>query len=253
MAGISTKNVKVGGGSLPKSFAPGNHICKINSIRLDRPPFAKQGEDMYSIVMDLETKPVENFEGFFIDKDDESKGRYLGQTGRVKSSKWPYKNSEWNGKKYEMVDEIIKFIKSLCIEIGSDWCDKVDDKYNTIEEFIDGFNADAPYKDVFLEWCIGGQQTTNAEGYPQYFMHLPKWQRGEKLVALPGDVNIMQFDKVLHVEVKGGEPKPLNTFDPDSDAGKDDDPLFDNASTDEDPFAVDAGGDASAEEDPFAV
>jgi len=252
MGKIGTKDVKVGGGALPKSFAPGNHTCKINGLRLDRPPFAKSGEDMYSIVMDLETEPLENFEGFFIDKTDESKGRYLGQTGRVKSSKWPYKNSEWNGKKYSMTDEIIKFIKTICIEIDSDWADKVDGKFETIEEFIEAFNNDAPFKDIFLSWCIGGQQTMNDAGYPQYFMHLPKWQRGEKLLALPEDVHLMKFDKVLHVEVKGGEAKPLNTFDPESEAGKDDDPLFENASTDEDPFAVDAGG-ADADEDPFAV
>jgi hypothetical protein len=249
MAGIGTKDVKVGGGSLPKSFAPGNHTCKINEIRLDRPPFAKPGEDMYSIVMDLETQPIENFEGFLIDKNDESKGRYLGQTGRVKSGKWPYKNSEWNGKKFNMVDEIVKFIKSICIEIDSDWCDKVDGKYGTIEEFVEAFNNDAPFKDIFLDWCIGGQQTTNDQGYPQYYMYLPKWQRGEKLFALPGDINVMPFDKTLHVDVKDGELKTVNSFES-NETSDDDDPFAVTNTDDDDPFAVDASND---DDDPFAV
>tara|TARA_R110001592_G_scaffold148167_6_gene372906 strand:- start:608 stop:1357 length:750 start_codon:yes stop_codon:yes gene_type:complete len=248
MGKIGTKDVKVGGGSTPKTFIPGNHTCKINGVRLDRPPFAKSGEEMYSIIMDLETEPLGGtYEGFFIDKDDESKGRHLGQTGRVKSSQWPHKNSEWNGKKFTMVDEIIKFIKSICEEINSDWADKADGKYDTIEDMVKAFNDEAPFKDVFLDWCVGGQQTTNDEGYPQYYMHIPKWKRGEKQFALSGDAQLMTYDKVLHLIVKGEAAKTVSNF-----AAGSADKTWDetNDDDDDDPFAVSSN---ASDDDPFAA
>lgn len=252
MGKIGTKEVKVGGGSLPKTFIPGNHTCKINTMRLDRPAFAKNGEEMYYIVMDLETKPLGGaYEGFFIDKDDESKGRYLGQTGRLKTSQWPYKDSEYNGKKWDMVDEIIKFLKSVCIEMGSDWMDKADGKYDTIEEMVKAFNNDAPFKDIYFAWCIGGQQIQGDDGYPKYYMHLPKFSRGTKLFTLENDeADLLEYDKAIHLNIKGGTPVTVNTFGTDED--EDDNPLFaaPGADEDEDPFAP---TEADGDEDPFAA
>jgi len=250
MGKIGTKDVKVGGGALPKTFMPGNHTCKINNIRLDRPAFAKDGEEMYYLVLDLETEPLgESFEGFFIDKDKEELGRYLGQTGRIKTSQWPYKDSEWQGKKWSMIDEIIKFLKSVCIEIGSDWMDKADGKFDTIEEMVDAFNKKAPFKDVFLSWCIGGQQVPGEDGYPKYFMHLPKFTRGSKLfTSVEEDGELLEYDKALHLQIKGEAPETVKNFGDDDEDG--DGPLFETEDDDgEDPFAV----TESEDEDPFEV
>jgi len=252
MGKIGTKDVKVGGGSLPKTFMPGNHTCKINNIRLDRPAFAKEGEEMYYIVMDLETESLgEGFEGFFIDKDDESLGRYLGQTGRIKTSQWPYKDSEWQGKKWSMVDEIIKFLKSICITMDSDWMDKADGKFDTIEEMVDAFNKKAPFKDIFFSWCIGGQQVAGDDGYPKYFMHLPKFSRGNKLfTSVEDDADLLEYDKALHLQIKGEAPVTVKNFG--AETSEEDDPLFAAPGAeddDEDPFA--ATGDE--DEDPFAA
>jgi len=250
MGKIGTKAVKVGGGALPKTFMPGNHTCKINNIRLDRPAFAKDGEDMYYLVLDLETESLgESFEGFFIDKDDESKGRYLGQTGRIKTSQWPYKDSEWQGKTWSMVDEIIKFLKSICITMDSDWMDKADGKFDTIEQMVEAFNKQAPFKDTFFSWCIGGQQVPGDDGYPKYFMHLPKFSRGSKLfTSVDDDADLLEYDKALHLQVKGEAPVTVKNFGTDDEDG--DGPLFEGADEDdEDPFAAIEGDD----EDPFAA
>ena len=245
MGKIGTKEVKVGGGSLPKTFIPGNHTCKINSISLDRPKYAKDGEEMYSILMDLETEPIEGFEGFFIDSNNESLGRYTGQIGRVKSSQYAYKDSEWKGKSYSMIDEIIKFLKSLCIELKSDWMDDADGKYDTIEEMVDAFNKQAPFKGVFLSWCIGAQQIEGDNGYPKYFMYLPKYKAGFKLFTAVGDSSLLPYDKALHLDVKGQAPATVQGFGTDTN----EDPLFAEVADDnDDPFAVDTD-----DEDPFAV
>ena len=67
--GIKTDDVKVGAGNLPKSFSPGNHTCKINSISLRWPEYMKKkNEKGYEVLLDIETKPIgEGFEGWLID------------------------------------------------------------------------------------------------------------------------------------------------------------------------------------------
>lgn len=247
MGKLGTKSVKVGGGSLPKSFSPGNHECKINEVRLKRPPFAKQGEVQYYIEMDLETAPIAGLEGFLIDSKDESKGRYLGQTGRVKSSEWPYKDSSWQGKTWDMNEEIMKFIKSLCITMKSDWMDKADGVYDTIEDLVEAFNNEAPFKDVMFAWCIGGQQVQGDDGYPKYYMHLPKYTKGSELFTLADDDDsILIYDKALHLKVKGGAPATVTSFPATPANG---DALFAPAADDnEDPFAPSDDDN----EDPFA-
>jgi hypothetical protein len=111
---------------------------------------------------------------------------------------------------------------------------------------VTAFNEDAPFKDMFLDWCIGGQQTTNSEGYPQYYMHLPKWKRGEKQFTMSGESGLMTYDKVLHLIVKGEAAKTVTAFATPS-AGSD----WDTASGDgDDPFAVATEAD---DVDPFAA
>ena len=68
MSGLSTKDVKTGGGGLPKTIAPGEHTLRINSIELTRFAFM-EADNGYYLMINVETKPVEGFEGFFINKE----------------------------------------------------------------------------------------------------------------------------------------------------------------------------------------
>jgi len=83
MALSTTDLGKEGGNGLPKTFAPGNHTLKINSVYLEEFKFI---DGAVHFMMNMETEPIDGFEGFMIDKDDESKGHYAGQIGRVKAS-----------------------------------------------------------------------------------------------------------------------------------------------------------------------
>ena len=86
---LNTKDIKVGGdGGVPKTLQPGNQKCKLNGARLEEFKFIPGG---YHLVLILEGAPIEkDFEGFWIDKNDESLGKHAGQVGDVKASEWAY-------------------------------------------------------------------------------------------------------------------------------------------------------------------
>ena len=149
MGKLSTKNVKTeGAGGLSKTIVPGNVTCKINNVLLDQPPFLQQ-DNGYFLVLNLETEPIEGFEGFFINKDDESLGRHEGQVGRVKASTWAFKDGTTRaGSSISRDQEILKFMKNLCDQMGTDWFIKADNKHETIEDFIDAFNKAIPPPDT---------------------------------------------------------------------------------------------------------
>ena len=91
---LSTKDVKTGGdGGTPKTITPGNHTLKVNNIELKQWSFMEK-DNSYFVNLSVEPKPIEGFEGFFINPDDESLGRYEGQVGQVKSQRWFYKDGE---------------------------------------------------------------------------------------------------------------------------------------------------------------
>ena len=99
---LSTTDLQGGtGGGLPKTIAPGNHELKINSVRLEEFRFI---EGAFHLMFEMETKPIEGFEGFMKDREDESKGHYAGQIGRVKASQYAFADGEHTclaGKEYE--------------------------------------------------------------------------------------------------------------------------------------------------------
>ena len=87
MSKLNTKDVKSAGG-VPKLIQPGNVVCKINSLELE--PFKfKQGG--YHLILNLEGPDLgKDFEGFFVDKNNESLGRHKGQVGQVKAGEWAF-------------------------------------------------------------------------------------------------------------------------------------------------------------------
>ena len=89
--GLSTTDLSTGGSGLPKTLAPGNHLLKINSINLDDYSFIPGAKHL---MMHVEGEPIDGFQGFLVDKDDESKGHYAGQIGRVKASQYAFADGE---------------------------------------------------------------------------------------------------------------------------------------------------------------
>lgn len=200
---ISTKNIPTGGTSVPKTLQPGNVVAKINDISLEAFTFK---EGAYHLILNLEgTDRGAEFEGFYINKDRPELGRYKGQVGKVKASEWAYADGETkSGIKISRDTEILKFIAGLCKDLGSSWLSDADGKYNTIEEFVKGFNNDKPFKDVWFNFCLAGKEYQNKEGYTNYDMFLPKYVKG----SVPFEVcdktpsKIMKFNETEHIKKK---------------------------------------------------
>lgn len=204
---LSTKDVKTGGGEgggLPKTIQPGNSSAEILKVRLDQPSFLK-GEDGYFLILEMMTpKPTDDFEGFLLDKDNPDGGRFEGPVGRVKASRWAYRDGTTKtGIEISRDNEIMKFVKNLCEELDMmEWWNNADEKYNTIEEFIEAFNDDAPFSGKSMNYCFCGREYYNGEGYVNYDLYLPKFSKA----GIPfesedsGKGRLLTFNEDDHIE-----------------------------------------------------
>jgi hypothetical protein len=210
---LSTKDVKVGGGT-PKTLHPGNQLAKINSVELEDFKF-KPGA--YNFIMHMEGLDLgKDFDGFWINKDDQSLGKHKGQVGRVKSSEWAFADGETkSGIKISRDQDIMKFMKQLCTALGPKclkWFDDQDKKHETIESLVVAFNKDKPFEGIFINWCIGGKEYEGKTGYTNYDLHLPKFTKTnvpfEAADAKPS--KIIVFDTATHIKKK--EAKAVENF-----------------------------------------
>jgi hypothetical protein len=206
---IGTKDVK-GGTSINKTIAPGNHRLKINNIGVEEFTFIPGA---LNLVLQVETAPLENFEGFFIDKDNESLGRYEGQIGRVKSGQYAFADGTTKtGIVIDRDNSILVFLKALCTSLDLlDWFDAQDDKHDTIEDFVLALNDDAPYKDMYIDFCVAGKQYENRAGYTAYDLHLPKSSRDGYAFSKADSGKTLLFSESLHI--KKSAPKKVDNFD----------------------------------------
>jgi hypothetical protein len=209
---LSTKDLATGNG-LPKTISPGNIKLKINSLELEDFSFIPGA---MHLLLHTETEPIEGFDGFMIDKDDASKGNYAGQIGKVKASQYAYADGETkSGIKIQRDKSLLIFLKTLSTNLGiSEWFESQDGKHETIEDFVAAFNKTAPFKDVYLEFCIAGKEYVGKTGYTNYDMYLPKADKGK--YAFGKDASkIITYVEALHV--KKAEVKEVKNFGDDDD------------------------------------
>jgi len=211
---LSTTDLGTGGSGLPKTITPGNHVLKINSIELEDFKFI---DNAYHLMLHVETQPIEGFEGFMIDKDDESKGRYEGQIGRVKASQYAFADGTTkSGIKIQKDRSILIFLQNLSKTLGiNDWFIEQDGKHDTIEDFVKEFNKTAPFKGKYLEFCIAGKEYVDKKGYTNYDMHLPKSEKGKYAFGEVEEGKVMKYDEATHL--KKAETTEVKNFGDDDD------------------------------------
>lgn len=205
---LSTTDLKEGGSGLPKTIAPGNYVLKINNVVLEDFKFI---ENAKHLIVNVETEPIADFEGFLIDKDDESKGHYAGQIGRVKASQYAFADGQTKtGVKIQRDRSILMFLQNLCksLEIN-DWFVAQDNKHDTIEEFIDAFNNEAPFKDIFFDACVAGKEYENKSGYTSYDMWFPKGSKDGYAITNKGG-KVLPYNEADHL--KKMETKAVESF-----------------------------------------
>ena len=194
---LSSKGIKLGG--KVKHLEPGEHLLKINRVYLNQFDFMKE-ENAYHLVLEMETKPIPDFEGFLIDPEDETKGRYKGQVGAVKTSFWPYKDKTLDsGEKIERDLDIMRTIKYICAATKClKWVDANDDKHDTIEEYVEAFAKDAPFTGKYLRCAVGGKEYFNKRTeYMAYDLFLIKPPKGR-----------------VNFEAEDAKPSRIATFNP---------------------------------------
>jgi len=187
---------------------------KINSIELEDFKFI---DGAYHLMMHVETQPIEGFEGFLIDKDDESKGRYEGQIGKVKASQYAFADGETKtGIKIQRDRSILIFLRTLAhtLELDS-WFVEQNDKHDTIEDFVHAFNKSAAFRNNYLEFCIAGKEYENKAGYTNYDMWLPKAEGKKYAFGAIEEGAVITFDEAKHV--KKMEVKDVKSFGDDND------------------------------------
>jgi len=223
---INTKDIPGGGGGkTPKTLQPGNTVIKVNSIYLEDFKFSPGA---FNLMLDCEgTDLGADFEGFFIDKNNEELGRHKGQVGRVRASEWAYADKELpNDVTISRNLEIVKFLKSLSGALGClDWLESQNDKHATIEALVFAFNEEAPFKDKFLKVCLCGKEYENKAGYINYDLFFPKFTKAgfpfENADTVDGASKVYAFNKESHIRVK--KVKSVESFEA---ASTDDTPNF---------------------------
>jgi len=227
--GLSTTDLGTGSGSgLPKTISPGNHVLKINSVYLEEFTFIKGA---MHLMLNVETEPIEGFDGFMIDKDDQSKGHYAGQIGRVKASQYAYADGETkSGIKIQRDRSILIFLQNLCKTLDiNDWFIEQDGNHATIEDFVSAFNKTAPYQGKFLEYCIAGKEYEGKTGYTNYDLWLPKAENKKYAYGELEAGKVMTYDEAKHL--KKLETKEVKSFG--------DDDGFDTPSKSSSDFSLD--------------
>jgi len=194
---LETTNINVGGGKTPKTLQPGNAMCTINAITLEEFKFK---DNAYHIILHLEGPDLgKEFEGFFIDKADEKKGRHKGQVGQVKVSQWAYADGVTGGGTVISRDtEMLKCLKSLCLALDlPKWLDNQNNKHATIESLFEAFNTEKPFLNKPLYFCIGGKEYyTKKNAYVNYDLHLPKFIKN---AAPYSKTEAVTFDAAVHI------------------------------------------------------
>ena len=165
---------------IPKNITPGNHVVKINGFKIKD---GYQKEELI-VILDVETKPIEGFEGFLIDKDKPELGRHEGQTGQVKMQQFAFNNKEYIDGKWQasskntekdptyLLDERVKrALNRLFLEAGKKLSD-IGDNFENWNKLFDALNKKNPFKDMWFEMTIGANEYFNKDNYKQYDLFL---------------------------------------------------------------------------------
>ena len=219
---LNTKDMSAGSGRPKPVMGPGNQVVRINSVTFDKTPYDSEA---YNIMLHVETKPVEgDFEGFYKDMTDQSKGRYEGQVGRVRMSPYPYKDATLqSGREVNRDQEVLKSMIFLSEQLNKrDELDSIE--ADTIDDFMNQAAKVFANSD-FFNACIGSREWESKEGYINDDLYLPRVSKDGVPVEVIDAENsrLMTFNTDTHVRklVKKEEPKADNQFEGRSGNGSD--------------------------------
>lgn len=209
---LNTKDMSVSSGKIRPLLGPGNNLVKINSITFDQTPYDKEA---WNINLHVESSPIiGEFEGFFKDKDNESKGRYEGQVGRVRISPFPFKSTVLpSGREINKDQEILKSMILLAETLNKrDDLDTIEAQ--TIDEYMNECNKLFSNSE-FFNVCLASREWENKEGYTNDDLYLPKLSKdGIPMESYnKPDSRLLKFDLSIHVKALT-KKQEINSFEP---------------------------------------
>jgi len=206
---LSTKDMSVGSGKARPLMGPGNNVVRINSITFDQTPYDREA---YNVNLHMESEPMGGeFEGFFRDKDDESKGRYDGQIGRVRVTPFPFKDTTLpSGREISRDQEILKSMIFLSETLGKrSELDAIEAQ--TMEDFMSKCNSLFSNSN-FFNVCLASREWENKEGYINNDLYLPKLSKdGIPMEAKDAENSrLISFNASTHVKAVVKKDVPSN-------------------------------------------
>jgi hypothetical protein len=216
---LNTKDIKTGGnGSLPKTLSPGNQVVTIFKVELEEFKF-KPGA--LHVLIHVEGEDLgKDFQGWAIDKNHPELGNHKGQISRVKASEWAYADATTkSGMEISRDQEMLKFLKTLCIELNClAWLEGEDGKHSTIESLYAAFNKAKPFEGKKLNVCLAGKEYTNKEGYTAYELFFPKANKTGVPFEIIGKEKsrVIKYNEADHLKKKNVED--VKTFGNDDNA-----------------------------------
>jgi hypothetical protein len=206
---LSTKNVSLES-KISKTIKPGNVKARIYDLQLVN----GYNPGSYHLTMFVETEPIEGFEGFFIDKDDQSKGRYDGQIGRIKYSQWAFEDKTLpSGVQINRDHSIIK-----ALLIISKAANKLDEIHALTEETIEEYVKAASkflVGDTYYEMCVAGKEYVDKNGYTQHDLFFPKSDGKISFISQEAD-DVLSFDSSKHIVINTKKAPVVNNFEPEA-------------------------------------
>lgn len=211
------------GNFTPKIINPGTHILQVRDVFIDIPPY---DTNAMFLVLFLETKPLGgDFEGADVDKNDPSKGKHLGQIGRVKNGRYAFSTYEYQGKIIERDQQLFKYLMKMADQLNV----LEDIKKSGIQtsDITDYVEKVKPY--FIGKWgmfTVGGQEYYT-EGYdrPNYRLLFPKMDYKNKLFPFSAKkdqnnqiLNLLPFNEKEHIIIAekkdAAAAAPVGGFEP---------------------------------------
>ncbi len=203
---FNTKDIRTeSSGKVNKTIRPGNVHAKI--LRLSLQPQKSNPANEY-LLMHIESEPIGgDFEGFWYDTQDQSKGRAKGQVGRVRVSQYAYtdgvtKTGRKKNKIFDMVSDIARLADALGVRAE---LNAIDGDENNFQKFIDDASK-VLNNGKYLYLCLGGGAYINKDGIKDYVLSLPRYSRDyvgfEPMGTNPSRVAV--FDYATFVEDNTG-------------------------------------------------
>jgi len=218
---LSTKNIAETV-NVAKTLTPGAQSVRLNSISF-MPGFNAGSLRVHLNVEGPDMGP--DFEGFFIDPNNQNLGRYKGQVGRIRLSPFDYESGVTpTGVKIDRDQSILRDLVKLASALNKrEQLDTIE--ADTIEDFIGKASVLLSGREYF-NVVAGGKQYEKG-GYTQFDLFIPRSKDGklgfESASVAPEESKLMEFDPSKHITGKpaAAPAQTVDSFEPINTGGND--------------------------------